>query len=119
MVDGIWRGMQASWGGLQSWFDDRLQELRNQLPFSEPKDPSSPLRGLSDSGAAIVDQIRSGIEAAGALVAPGMGMQPAAMAAGVGGMTITINNYGMADAAGMGAASRDGVLAALRARGLR
>jgi hypothetical protein len=41
------------------------------------------------------------------------------MAAGVGAMTITINNYGVADAAGAGAASRDGVLAALRARGLR
>ena len=119
VVDSIWRGMRNAWGGLSGWFGDRLQELRNQLPFSEPRDPDSPLRGLADSGAAIVDQIRSGIEAAGSLTAPGLGMQPAAMAAGVGAMTITINNYGVADAAGAGAASRDGVLAALRARGLR
>jgi phage-related protein len=118
VVDGIWRGMQGAWGGLQSWFDDRLQELRNQLPFSEPKDPASPLRGLADSGAAIVDQIRSGIEAAGALVAPGLGMQPQAMAAGAGAFNITINVNG-SDAGGVGVAARDGVLQALRAAGVR
>jgi phage-related minor tail protein len=118
VVDGIWRGMQNSWGRLQSWFDNKLQEMRNMLPFSEPKDPSSPLRGLADSGAAIVDQIRSGIEAAGALVPPGLDMR----AAGVGGSTsafnITINVNG-GDAAGVGVAARDGVLSALRAAGVR
>jgi hypothetical protein len=119
VVDGIWRGMQGAWGGLQSWFDDRLQELRNQLPFSEPKDPDSPLRGLSDSGAAIVDQIRSGIAAAGSLVAPGLGMQPQAMAAGLGApISITINVSGH-DASTIGAAARDGLLAGLRAAGMR
>jgi hypothetical protein len=118
VVDGIWRGMQASWGGLQSWFDDRLQELRNQLPFSEPRDPDSPLRGLADSGAAIVDQIRSGIEAAGSLMAPGLGMQPAAMGGSTSAYSSTINVNG-GDAGGVGAAARDGVLAGLRAAGVR
>jgi len=119
VVDGIWRGMQNAWGGLQSWFDDRLQELRNQLPFSEPKDPNSPLRGLSDSGAAIVDMIRSGIESAGALMPPALGMQPAGAAVGTP-VAITINISGAGgDGTGIGIAARDGVLSALRSAGLR
>lgn len=119
VVDAIWDGMQASWGGLQSWFDDRLQEMRNMLPFSEPKDPASPLRGLAASGEAIVDQIRSGIERAGALVPPALGMQPQAMAAGAGApISITLNITG-GDAAGIGISARDGVLAGLRAAGVR
>lgn len=119
VVDGIWRGMQNAWGGMQRWFEQRLQEMRNMLPFSEPKDPDSPLRGLADSGAAIVDQIRSGIERAGALVPPALGMQPAG--AGVGTpVAITINISGAGEnGAGVGIAARDGVLSALRSAGLR
>ena len=119
VVDGIWRGMQSAWGGLQSWFDDRLQELRNQLPFSEPKDPGSPLRGLSESGASIVEMIRSGMESAGALAAPNLGLQPAAVAAAASPMSFTINITATGDATGVGTAARDGVLQALRAAGVR
>lgn len=122
VVDGIWRGMQSAWGGMQSWFDDRLQEMRNMLPFSEPKDPASPLRNLSASGEAIVDQIRSGIERAGALMPPALGMQPAAAGAGVGAggtINITLNISGYSDAQGVYGAGRDGILAGLRAAGLR
>lgn len=119
VVDGIWDGMEASWGGLQSWFDDRLQGMRDMLPFSEPKDANSPLRGLAASGEAIVDQIRSGIERAGALVPPALGMQPQAVAAGAGApISITLNITG-GDAAGIGISARDGVLAGLRAAGVR
>lgn len=35
--------------------------IRRLLPFSEPKDPSSPLRGLGKSGAALVDMIAGGM----------------------------------------------------------
>lgn len=123
IVDAIWQGMQNAWGGLQSWFDDRLQEMRNMLPFSEPKDPSSPLRNLGASGEAIVEQIRGGIERAGALMPPALGMQPQAVAAGVmpsrGAINITLNISGAADAGGVGIAARDGLLSALRSAGLR
>lgn len=118
IVDGIWSGLRSAWGGLQSWFGDRLQEWRNMLPFSEPKDPSSPLRGLAKAGEAIVDQVRSGIERAADWTVPGLGLPQMATAAAAP-MTITINISGVADAEGAGRASRDGVLAALRAKGLR
>jgi phage-related minor tail protein len=119
IVDGIWAGLRAAWGGLQNWFGDRLQEWRNMLPFSEPKDPSSPLRGLAKAGEAIVEQVRLGIDRAAAWTLPDLRM-PAVAGATVGApMTITINISGVADAEGAGRASRDGVLAALRAKGLR
>lgn len=146
IVDGIWAGLRAAWGGLQSWFADRLQEWRNMLPFSEPKDPASPLRGLAKAGTAIVQQVRTGIERAGGWTLPDMelpsgativqqvhtgieraggwalpGLQPAgaAVAPGPVSITITINNYGVSDGAGVGRASRDGVLEALRSAGWR
>ncbi len=119
ILDALWRGMRASWDAGVDWFQDRLQELRNMLPFSEPKDPDSPLRGLADSGAAIVEMIRSGIESAGVLMPPSLGMQPQGLAAGAGPMAITINITAAGDAAGVGVAARDGVLQALRAAGVR
>ena len=117
IVDGIWAGLRAAWGGLQSWFADRLQEWRNMLPFSEPKDPSSPLRGLAKAGEAIVDQVRSGIERAAAWSLPDLRM-PQAEGAGAP-ISITINISGMEDAPAAGRASKDGVLAGLRAAGWR
>lgn len=118
IVDGIWSGLQSAWGGLQSWFQDRLRDWRNMLPFSEPKDPSSPLRGLAKAGEAIVDQVRSGIERAAGWTVPGLNL-PQTAGAMAAPMNITINISGVADAQGAGRASRDGVLAALRAKGLR
>lgn len=118
IVDGIWSGLQSAWGGLQSWFEDRLRDWRNMLPFSEPKDPSSPLRGLAKAGEAIVDQVRSGIERAADWTVPGLGL-PQTAGAMAAPINITINISGVADAQGAGRASRDGVLAALRAKGLR
>ena len=87
------------------------------LPFSEPKDPSSPLRGLAKAGEAIVDQVRSGIERAAAWSLPDLRM-PQAEAAGAQ-ISITINISGMEDAPAAGRASKDGVLAGLRAAGWR
>lgn len=119
IVDGIWSGLRAAWGGLQSWFSDRLQEWRNMLPFSEPKDPSSPLRGLADAGEAIVDQVRSGIERAADLSLPDLRMPQVAGSTAGAPISITINISGVHDAPAAGLASKDGVLAALRAAGYR
>src|SRR5690606_2666640 len=63
VVTMIWDGIKAEWGKLVGWFDDQLQALRDKLPFSEPKDSSSPLYGLAKSGASIVAQILIGLTA--------------------------------------------------------
>jgi hypothetical protein len=63
VVNMIWDGIKAKWGELVDWFNDELQKLRDQLPFSEPKDSSSPLYGLSKSGESIVAQILIGLTA--------------------------------------------------------
>ena len=117
IVNGIWDGMRAAWSGLQDWFKDRLTEWRNMLPFSEPKDPTSPLRGLAKSGQAMVSMLQDGINSATALTVPNLNvMAPAG--AGAGGFNITINVTG-ADAANVGEATRSGVLSALRSTGRR
>lgn len=64
LVSSFLDGLQASWGTVESWFSGKLQALRNQLPFSEPKDPSSPLRGLPKSGKAIVEMLQKGLDGA-------------------------------------------------------
>lgn len=120
IIDGIRDGISAAWGGLESWFRNKLADLRNMLPFSEPKDPSSPLRNLAASGEAIVEQVRLGMERAGDWSLPALNAAGAAAgAARSGTVNITINIGGGADAPGVGLASRDGVLAGLRAAGLR
>lgn len=114
MIDGIWRGMQAAWGNLENWFWDRLDELRDMLPFSEPRDPDSPLRGLRESGAAIVEMLQTGIAEAGQLMAPRLDLAPAVAGATNNNMSVTINIYG-AD----GSSAKAGVLDALRSVGWR
>jgi TP901 family phage tail tape measure protein len=68
VVQQIWDGIKARWGELEAWFTGQLQALRDQLPFSEPKDTSSPLYGLSDAGAAIIDQITLGMRGVAGLL---------------------------------------------------
>jgi hypothetical protein len=46
------------------WFKSKLDDLTSLLPFSEPKDPTSPLRGLAQAGEAIVKNITAGMAAA-------------------------------------------------------
>lgn len=117
VADAIWAGMRAAWDGGVDWFRDRLVDLRNMLPFSEPKDPSSPLRNLGRSGEAIVGMIQQGIDQAAGWTLPTLaGPQVAPAGAPV---SITINISGAGDPTGVGLASRDGVLAGLRAAGLR
>jgi hypothetical protein len=67
IVQTIWDGIQAKWQQLVDWFNEQLQKLKDKLPFSEPKDASSPLRGLGKAGEAIVTNIQQGIGAANPL----------------------------------------------------
>jgi len=62
-VDMIWDGMKAKWDELLNWWNDQLQAVRDTLPFSDPKDSSSPLYGLSKSGESIISQILFGMTA--------------------------------------------------------
>jgi len=55
-------GFSNAWDDFMGRVRRKLQELQDMLPFSEPKDSSSPLYGLSKSGAAIISQIQQGID---------------------------------------------------------
>jgi hypothetical protein len=45
-----------------TWFREKLQDLADMLPFSEPKDRGSPLRGLAESGQALVENMMKGMD---------------------------------------------------------
>lgn len=61
IVDGLKQGITDAWGLLVGWFQGKLEELRAMLPFSEPRDPNSPLRDLGSSGAAIITMLQEGM----------------------------------------------------------
>lgn len=67
IVKTISNGFTSAWNGFMSTVSGKLSELRNMLPFSEPKDHQSPLYGLGKSGMAIVDMVQRGINASPAL----------------------------------------------------
>jgi hypothetical protein len=119
ILDTLWAGMRAAWDSGIDWFRDRLSDLRNMLPFSEPKDATSPLRNLGRSGEAIVGMIQEGINNAAAWTIPALNLPEVAGAGAGAPISITINVSGVSDPTGVGLASRDGVLAGLRAAGLR
>lgn len=55
-------GIKAAIGAVRNVAKGVAQAVRNIFPGSEPKDPSSPLRGLQDAGRAIVANIAKGID---------------------------------------------------------
>lgn len=125
MMNGIRDGMKAAWDMLKDWFEGELERFRNMLPFSEPKDSRSPLRGLGKSGKALIENFRGGMEAgidslhasfgsglAG--IAGGFGSQPVARA---GGMNIVVNVSGDNATYENGRAVGRGVLDELRRAG--
>lgn len=61
IVSAVWDGIRARWGELADWFNAKIQALRDKLPFSEPKDHTSPLYGLAKSGEALVGMLQAGI----------------------------------------------------------
>ena len=62
MIQGLWDGIKEKWGSMKDWFGSKLQGLRDMLPFSEPKDSSSPLRGLKQAGTSIWGNIMGGLK---------------------------------------------------------
>ena len=55
-------GLEAKLGEVKAWFQSKLQEIRDSLPFSEPKDPNSPLRGLDKAGEAFGQNLLMGLQ---------------------------------------------------------
>lgn len=108
IVQTIWDGLERKWDEFIGNLRAKLQELRDMLPFSDPKDTSSPLYGLAKSGEALVDMMQQGIDRAGPLTigAPAFAGAGSAASAGVaaaggpafggGGGTgsLTVNVYG-------------------------
>lgn len=64
IVSAIKEGFSRAWNGFIADVKAKLAEMRAMLPFSEPKDKSSPLYGLPKSGKAIVGMLQAGIDAA-------------------------------------------------------
>jgi hypothetical protein len=97
---GMWdhavAGLTSFFGGLTSywdtnvvpWWTGRLQWFTDLLPGSEPKDPSSPFKGLAERGKAIIGNIQMGIDDT-SLTVPPPNFGGAGAGAGGGGRIIT------------------------------
>jgi TP901 family phage tail tape measure protein len=114
LIENMWTGMSTGFTVLFSRARAKLQELRNLLPFSEPRDSTSPLRGLAKSGEAIVGQIQQGLDRA-SLNLNGMLSTPTAAGATYGNMTVNV--YGATDPTST-ARAVDNVLNTRRRRGI-
>jgi hypothetical protein len=84
IVKAIKKGIEDEWSRLTKWFNDKLQELRDKLPFSEPKDAASPMYGLGKSGQSIVRNLQDGIGSA-----PALAISAPRMPSGVSGARAT------------------------------
>lgn len=62
MINNIKEGITNGWEAFKEWFKSKLGDLAAALPFSEPKDPTSPLRGLGKAGQAIFKNIFAGMD---------------------------------------------------------
>lgn len=131
LVNSFLEGLQASWGTVETWFTDSLQGLRDKLPFSEPRDPASPLRGLAKSGKALIEQVQLGIDSASLNInsaLPDAGLLAPALASAttttnnnghvinLGGISISVSGSASKDDVKQGV--NDGLLSALRSAGL-
>lgn len=59
IIGAIWDGIKSGFSTITKGFDNFLASIRNKLPFSPPKDKSSPLVGLEKNG--ITREIAKGI----------------------------------------------------------
>lgn len=64
VVGNLQDGIASKWDDLTDWFSGKLSGLTDLLPFSPPKDSSSPLTRLPKAGQGIVEQIQTGIDSA-------------------------------------------------------
>lgn len=87
-IDLLWEGLEARWKEFTAWWLPQLQWFRDLLPFSEPKNPASPLRGLGMAGEGIIGQIQTGMERAALNITPTI----AANLAGAGTSMINSGN---------------------------
>lgn len=72
IVKAIQDGFESAWESFKASMLKKLQDLKDQLPFSEPKNSSSPLYGLGKSGAAIVANMQAGMDSAPKLTIGGV-----------------------------------------------
>lgn len=64
IVNAVKQGISDAWNDLVNWFNDKLSDLADKLPFSEPRDPRSKLRNLPGRGRAIITMLLRGIDEA-------------------------------------------------------
>lgn len=62
ILDMVWDGLKTKWIEVSEWWTEKMQWLRDMLPFSEPRNPNSPLAGLRKSGEAIMSQLQLGMD---------------------------------------------------------
>lgn len=131
IVEGIKTGIENAWTEFSAWFLGKLQELAAWLPFSEPKNASSPLRNLGKSGAAFVTNWREGAEKEMLNLQGGMALGFGNLMNGIngalsgsqhnvaaaGGMNITVNVSGDKATYEAGRAVGRGIQDELRKRG--
>ena len=124
IIEGVKSGISTGWNALLQWFPDRLSELRNMLPFSEPKDSSSPLRGLGKSGAALITNFKTGMDEEFANLSGNFSAGLSQLAGGLqtqaatsNSMSITVNVSGKDATYEGGRAVAAGINDELRARG--
>jgi phage-related protein len=115
LLNALGEGISTGFVTLIQKTREKLAELRALLPFSEPKDPSSPLRGLARSGEAIVGQIQQGLNRASLNLG---GVLGAPMAAGATYGPMTVNVYGATDAPATARAVDDALTLRRRRGGL-
>lgn len=63
LIQGLINGITSKLESAYSAVKNGVSKIRNLLPGSEPKDKSSPLRGLPKAGAAIMTNLASGVPA--------------------------------------------------------
>lgn len=103
VMNTIWDGMKAVWDDIVNWVNEQLAWFESQLPGSEPKDPSSPLRGLKQRGAAIMGNLMEGMQLGPSMMSTNMIAPPAItmprptvqliQPANINNSTNTTNNY--------------------------
>jgi len=122
LIESLWQGIRDRFNGLLDGVRQRLQQLRNLLPGSEPKDPRSPLRRLGLAGEAVVENVQVGIDKAqwriDGAAAGVLGSLQAAGAGALGPVTVHQVFNGRVEAAEAERATETGVLHALRQAGL-
>ena len=67
IISSLWNGLRSKVDEMLGWLREQAQKISDLMPGSEPKDPTSPLRGLSNRGEAIMQNIQDGINRFGPL----------------------------------------------------